>query len=227
MEKAIIVVNAKVKLEGKLIVSPVTEKMVRSTVAAIESEARDCAIEVVTPAMLRQASDDLCDDRQSCCLLPLTLQIPPAIAFPAREIFLACQDVRKLREWAEQKLNFPALSHHDGLGDRWLPVAVSPSGLDFGELIGEGAIPNAYQQPMEMTAKQQKAIYRLAKKLLEFLKAPPAVYLLQVRLTPSQVLFDRLWPFPAAPAIASFNAAKPSLFHLHWQCVRQQQLVET
>lgn len=223
MEKVIVVVNAKIKLEGKLIASPVTEKMIQSTMAAIKQDNPDRVVTVVTPALLRHGSEVL---HAPHYLLPLTLQIPSTIAFPAREVFLACQDVQGMRDWVEQKLNLTALSHHEGLGDRWLPAIVSTTDLCFGELIGEGAIPNAYQQPVEIADRQKRSLHSLAKKLLNSLNAPPAVYLLQVRLTPSQVLFDRLWPFPAAPAIASLHSANSDLYHLHWQCVQQQQLVE-
>jgi hypothetical protein len=150
------------------------------------------------------------------------------LLFPAHEIFLACQDINGLRTWVEHRLHLTAIARNqDGSGNHWLPIVLSPKSLRFGQLIGEGELPNAYQPALDIPEKQKKLLHALAKKLLESLSAPPAVYLLQVRLTSSQVLFDRLWPFPAAPAIASLNLSEPNLYQLHWQCVQTNREVST
>ena len=57
MDKVLIIVNAKVKAEGKIIASPVTEKMVRALTHAIEQDSPTLTIEVVTPPTLRLHGD--------------------------------------------------------------------------------------------------------------------------------------------------------------------------
>jgi hypothetical protein len=114
----------------------------------------------------------------------------------------------------------------NSFGDRWLPVIVYPDGLRFGEVIGEREVPNAYQQPIEVNKQHRKPLMTLARKLIENLKAPPSVYLLQFSVLEGEIIFDRLWPFPAAPAIASLSNPEPNLYALYWQCIRKQQLIE-
>jgi hypothetical protein len=226
MDKVLIIVNAKVKAEGKLIASPVTEKMVRSLAQAIEQETPSPAIEIVTPPALRARIDLILAVKQRPIYCPLTIQIPYSLRLPAQEIFQACQDIQGRREWVAQKLGFKTNLGDASFGDRWLPVIVLPDGLRFGEVIGEGEVPNAYQQPIEVNKQHRKPLMSLARKLIEALKAPPAVYLLQFTVVEGDIVFDRLWPFPAAPAIASLSHPEPNLYHLYWQCIRKQQLIE-
>lgn len=40
------------------------------------------------------------------------------------------------------------------------------------------------------------------------------------------ICFDRLWPFPIAPAIASVGVQQPDLFACHWRCVTGQPIRE-
>lgn len=226
MDKVLIIVNAKVKAEGKLIASPVTEKMIRSLTLAIEQDSPSFAIEIVTPPALRTKIELVLAAKQRPIYCPLTIQIPPALRLPAQDIFQACQDISGRREWVSQQLEIKVNLGSNSFGDRWLPVIVSPDGLRFGEVIGEREVPNAYQQPIEVNKQHRKPLMTLARKLIENLKAPPSVYLLQFSVLEGEIVFDRLWPFPAAPAIASLSNPEPNLYALYWQCIRKQQLIE-
>jgi hypothetical protein len=42
----------------------------------------------------------------------------------------------------------------------------------------------------------------------------------------NQIIFDRLWPFPASPAIASVKCQKPDLFACHWFCLTGKPIIE-
>ncbi|MGL5035879.1 MAG: hypothetical protein ACRC6M_18995, partial [Microcystaceae cyanobacterium] len=70
----------------------------------------------------------------------------------------------------------------------------------------------------------RQQLYALGFKCLEAVNAPPSVYLLQFGLSGQTVIFDRLWPFPAAPAIASLGKQNPDLFTCHWYCLNDQPL---
>jgi hypothetical protein len=147
------------------------------------------------------------------------------LPIPAQDIFRACQDIKARREWVAQKLAVKVNLGDSTLGNRWLPIIVQPQGLRFGEIIGERELPNAYQQPAEVDKKLLKPLMSLANKLIDSLNAPPSVYLLQFAVVNGEIVFDRLWPFPAAPAIASLTHAEPNLYQLYWQCIRKHQLV--
>lgn len=224
MEKVLIIVNAKVKSEGRLLASPVTERMIGGLTAAIERENPQMTVEVATPSTLKVQTDKRPSSRTIYC--PLTIQIPEIVDFPARECFRACQNVKDRRAWVQNQRGFKVSTEEPGLGDRWLPIVFDGSSVQFGEVIGEGEQPNAYQQPVAIAQSQLRALQALAVPLLKEIAAPPSVYLLQFLSEGSDVLFDRLWPFPAAPAIASLNRAPADLFGLYWQCIKQQQLLQ-
>lgn len=226
MDKVLIIVNAKLKGEGKLIASPVTEKMIHSLVQAIEQQNPALSIEIVTPPALRTKIDLILAAKQRPIYCPLTIQIPPSIRLPTQDIFQACQDIKARREWVTQQLGIKTNLSESSFGDRWLPVIVLSDGIRFGEVIGEREVPNAYQQPVEIAKQHRKPLMTLARKLIEGLKAPPSVYLLQFSVVEGDIVFDRLWPFPAAPAIASLSQSDPNLYTLYWQCIRKQQLIE-
>ena len=93
-----------------------------------------------------------------------------------------------------------------------------------GEIIGEGAFPNSYEQPITLKNSLRGSLHELAQELLESLNAPTSLYLLQFRLKGQNIVFDRLWPFPAAPAIASLTYSHLNLFSCYWQCLTHQNL---
>lgn len=157
---------------------------------------------------------------------PLTIDIPPQFQFSHRDVFHACRDIPGRRHWVEQKFGIPSLSGNNGLGDHWLPIVWTAKGPLYGEVICEGMMPNSYLQPMDLPDPQRQPLYRLGFGLLEQLEAPPAVYLLQFGHYNDQIIFDRLWPFPAAPAIASISLQAPDLFSCHWRCLTGQAIRE-
>jgi len=97
---------------------------------------------------------------------------------------------------AAQTLHYKTSQGDSSFGDLWLPITVTSKGLEYGEVIGEGMIPNAYSQPISLERESLKSLHRLAAQLLDNLQAPASVYLLQFRLAHREVVFDRLWPFP-------------------------------
>ena len=66
----------------------------------------------------------------------------------------------------------------------------------------------------------------MAYQLLESINAIPSVYLLQFRILEKKINFDRLWPFPASPAIASIQSQVPNLFNCHWHCLLGKPILD-
>ena len=226
MSKVLIIVNAEVKDAGKIIAtSPVTEKMVAALKRAIAANSPETIeVEVVAAASLWSDSAKLTADECNLICCPLTIQLPDSVKFPAKAIYQACQDIKGRRRWVERNLAYKTSIGDSWLGDLWLPVVLTAKGPLYGEVIGEGAIPNSYEQPVELADEQRQRLYHLASQLLQSLSAPPAVYLLQFSLRRKEIVFDRLWPFPAAPAIASLGVQKPDLFTCHWYCLTNQPI---
>lgn len=77
----------------------------------------------------------------------------------------------------------------------------------------------SYCQPIHLCDAKRQGIYKLAYRLLQLLAAPPATYLVQFAFQGEDICFDRLWPFPAAPALASLGVQSPDLFACHWHCL--------
>jgi hypothetical protein len=149
---------------------------------------------------------------------PLTLDLPEDLAFPGREVFGFCRDVGAARDRVSEKFGVPS-----GDGNFWLPVVWTLKGPLYGEVIG-GEIPQqsgelSYCQPVHLSDVWRQQLYELAYRLLDFLNAPPATYLMQFGFVGEGICFDRLWPFPAAPAIASAGVQVPDLFACHWYCL--------
>lgn len=225
MSKVWIIINAEVKECGKAIpVSPVTEKMVNAMKNAIAQDPRVTTIEVIANASLWSlgAKKQLQDSSLICC--PLTIQLPDWLNFEGTAIYQACKDIDERRRWVQQTLHYSTTMGEMGLGNCWLPVIKTPQQILLGDIIGEGMMPNAYQQPIPISDKVRKPLYHLADQLLVELKAPSSVYLLQFSLSNQEIVFDRLWPFPAAPAIASLGSQQPDLFTCYWRCLTHQSL---
>ena len=85
-------------------------------------------------------------------------------------------------------------------------------------------MPNSYEHPVAIPQRQQKSLHNLASELLENLNAPAASYLLQFSLYNGEIVFDRLWPFPAAPALITLKTQQPDLFSCHWRCMTSQEV---
>jgi hypothetical protein len=143
---------------------------------------------------------------------PFTLDWP----FDDQGIYQACRNVTHLRQVAAQ---FQVLM---GDGDYWLPIVHTAKGTLYAEAIWRNPahpeLDQAYCQPLHLEDAQRQPLYRLGQQLIQHLAAPPAVYLMQFGVTAEGIIFDRLFPFPAAPAIASVGIQMPDLFACYWAC---------
>lgn len=167
-------------------------------------------------------------ENQNSIVCPLTLNLPPNLNFEAQAVYQACRDVAKLRRRVAQQLGYST-----GDGCFWLPVVNTAKGPLYGEVIGiVGQAFNAklpkncswdlnYYQPLHLSDLLRQQLYRLGFGLLKLLLASPATYLVQFGFQAQEVYFDRLWPFPAAPALASISVQQPDLFACHWYCLNQ------
>jgi hypothetical protein len=223
MQRVVIVVNSEVKATSKrALTSPVTEKMVAALSQAIVTSSPTTAVEVIAAATLWSGANELSDRTLETIYCSLTIQLPDWFKFPARDIYKDCRDIEARRQWVERKLEYKTSTKDTWLGNLWLPVILTEKKPLYGEIIEEGAIPNTYEQPLQISDRIRQSLHYLAYQLLDSINATPAVYLLQFRLLSGEVIFDRLWPFPAAPAIASIDSQKPDLFACHWQCLLGQ-----
>jgi hypothetical protein len=157
---------------------------------------------------------------------PLTIELPDSFDFPAKNIFSACRNVGKTRQLVEQVLGYKTSVGDFGMGHFWLPIVLTNKGPLYAEVIGEGAIPNSYEQPIDLPQSIRQSLYSLGCNLLDSISATPSVYLLQFGIRGQDIIFDRLWPFPAAPALASLKWQDPDLFTCHWYCLTNQPILE-
>ena len=228
MEKILIIVNAEVSEQGQQIfASPVTERMVaaiRRGIATYSSE--PVSIEVISAGSLWSKGAKFLAEESKTIYCPLTIQLPDYFNFPAKDVFSACKDISGTRHWVEKNLGYKTSFGDHWLGHLWLPVVLTKKGLLYAEVIGEGAIPNSYEQPIILSSRHRQSLHHLARNLLDSLSAIPAVYLIQFSLHNNEIVFDRLWPFPAAPALASLRFQEPDLFACHWQCLSNQTITE-
>jgi len=153
-------------------------------------------------------------------LCALTLNLPEAISFPAKEIFLVCSDVEALRQMV-------AGWHYEiGEGTHWLPIVLTAKGALFAEAITTIPEAKSFQQPLHLNDAQRQPLYQLGQRLTKTLAASPSVMLLQFGMDDDQMRFDRLIPFPDTPAIASVGVQTPNLFRCHWRCLTHQPIRE-
>ncbi|MEB3356272.1 MAG: hypothetical protein VKK04_06065 [Synechococcales bacterium] len=213
-------VHPKQMLPGNLI-SPFLEQAIADTASKRGDSERGETISTIRRAGLSPSL--LAGDPIVC---PLTFDLPDFLMFAGRSTYLACQDVAALRRRVAQQFAYAV-----GEGDLWLPIVLTAHGPLYGEAIGRAASPadtllSAYQQPVHLGDRWRQPLYRLGQRLLTLLDAPPAVYLLQFGLQEAQLCFDRLFPFPAAPAIASIHIQTPNLFQCHWRCLTHQPILD-
>ncbi len=149
---------------------------------------------------------------------PLTLDIPENLVFPGQDLFRFCRHVSAARVQVQEQLQVVT-----GEGNFWLPIIWTAKGPLYAEAIGAEADKESgklsYFQPIHLSDVWRQQLYELAYRLLNFLNAPPATYLMQFGFAGEKICFDRLWPFPAAPAIASIGVQVPDLFACHWCCL--------
>ncbi|MGF1590269.1 MAG: hypothetical protein ACFCU7_13685 [Pleurocapsa sp.] len=225
MEKVVIIINAEVSDQGQLIsASPVTQKMVEALQRSIANSSSK-VIEIVSAAALwsRSSKINKIDQNNDSIYCPLTIQLPDYFDFPQRRIYSACKDINARRRWVEKNLGFKTSVGDSWLGHLWLPIIMTDKPM-FTEVIGEGPMPNSYEHPVGIPKRQQKSLHALAEQLLDSLDALPATYLLQFSLYNGEIVFDRLWPFPAAPALITLKTQQPDLFTCHWHCLTNQPI---
>lgn len=165
--------------------------------------------DALTPA---PSSDDL--------VYPLTLAVPPDLAFPARPLYQRCAAIEALRQQVHD------WGYRTGTGSLWLPVVWTARGPLYAEAIACDTTAQGlpYHQPLHLSDRLRQPIYRLAHRVLTAIAATPATYLLQWDWQDGEVVFDRLFPFPAVPAIASLGVQAPDLFTCHGLCLMGQPI---
>ncbi len=179
------------------------------------------SVDVVSSSDLSADTSTL-DNRLLC---PLTLHLPPILSLQANALYSACRDVDGLRQ---QLISW---QYATGEGNLWLPIVLTAKGPLYAEVIGfeSGAFHSSeqrYKQPIHLSDAQRQPLYALSQRLLRSLNALPAVYLMQFGWQDETLCFDRLLPFPAAPAIASLNVQRPDLFACHWHCLLGKPIVD-
>lgn len=226
MSKVIIIVNAQVKGGQISPHAPVTERMAMALKNGVNKFNPHSPIEIVSGADLWSKSIQLSSPSSKEIYCPLTIKLPDWFVFPAQKIYYACRDLNKRRQWVEEKFGYKTSEENKWLGDLWLPIIFTGEKLIYSAVIGEGMIPNDYQQPYNLSSGILRKISTLGDALLDSIQAIPSVYLLQFRLIEGEIIFDRLWPFPATPAISSINQQNPDLFTCHWCCLSNQPISE-
>ncbi len=149
-------------------------------------------------------------------LCPLTLDIPPGLSWPGADLYKQCSDLMGLRQRVARELNW-----QPGVGNFWLPIVWTAKGPLYTEVIAQAPQPESrpYLQPYHLPDRWRQPLYQKSYRLLNMLAAPPGVYLVQFGFDGEDGCFDRLWPFPAAPALASVSVQTPDLFACHWRCL--------
>ncbi len=156
---------------------------------------------------------------------PLTLDVPSNLVFPGQDVFRFGANVSAARDRVAQELQVPV-----GDGNFWLPVVLTARGPLYAEAIAgdsdklSGEL--SYSQPLHLSDVWRQQLYELAFRLLDLLNAPPATYLMQFGFVGDRICFDRLLPFPAAPAIASVGVQVPDLFVCYWYCLTNKPIYD-
>jgi len=225
MSKVIIIVNAHVS-EGKISpTSPVAEKMATAMKQGIVKTNNSVIVEIIGAADLWAKSVNLSSAGDDLIYCPLTIKLPDWFHFHQQKIYQACSDLEHRRKWVKQHFGYQTSNENSLLGDMWLPIIITKNQLSYSYIISEGEMPNSYQQIFSFPDDLSSLLYNLAHDLLQSIQATPAVYLLQFKILEQKIIFDRLWPFPATPAIATlYNDQQPDLFTYHWHCLSHQSL---
>ncbi len=187
------------------------------------AQAMRSAIQAIDPATACIVTESVVNVAEEAILCPLTLDISPDLEFWGQDIFNACRQTAKMQQWVTAEAGHPS-----GVGTFWLPIINTGinTGQDllYAEVISQTG--HSYQQPFHLNDQQRQPLDQLAVRLLEQLQAPPAVYLLAFGDVGEELVFDRLLPFPAEPALASINVQKPDLFTCHWRCLTNQPILD-
>jgi hypothetical protein len=246
MPEILIAIDAEAENSGELIpASPAITPMVSALTQAISASpfAPPAPVRLISASSLSQPAIASALSAGEALLCPLTLNLPDTVSFPAQRIYQTCRDVPQLRRHVEQ------LGYATGAGEYWLPAVLTAKGPLYGEVIskpdycssqiaseteiaggdkinsiaGNGKI---YRQPAHVSDSWRQQLYELAYRLLRSLDAPPATYLVQFGFLGERICFDRLWPYPAAPAVASIGVQDPDLFSCHWYCLTGRPILD-
>ncbi len=145
---------------------------------------------------------------------PLTLNIPPSFQFWGQSIWQTCREIDRLRHLAATTTGVTV-----GDGARlWLPIIWTVTDPIYGEAIELSEDGN--YRTISIVDRDLCSLEQFSSKLLIEISAPPAVYLIQLKLAATGIVFDRLFPFPAPPALASMGR-EPDLFECYWRCISQ------
>lgn len=177
-------------------------------------------VEVKTIARLQQMLTDGTSCLEGILLCPLTLDLPDPLEFPQKGVYQACRDVVGLRQRVEKDLYAST-----GVGKFWLPIVLTSKGALYAEAITL-VEPLSYLQPLHLPDRYRQPLYELGQRLLKLISASPSTYLMQFGFDGETVVFDRLFPFPAAPAIASLKSQSPNLFVCHWHCLSNTPILD-
>jgi hypothetical protein len=241
MPKVVVIVES----GEREMISPTIKRMLSAIKTAIADDAIPAtSVEVVAVNQLTSKSKydiskfqspgkQTFSQLQEIIFCPFTLSLPEIVIPLFTETIKACQDVIALRQQLAQQMQVTV-----GDGCFWLPVVVTPKGPLYGEVI---ALAEAFHgkklsdillcdvtcyQPFHLSDALRQPLYQMAYHLLQSLSAPPATYLVQFGLQGSEICFDRLWPFPAAPALASVGVQQPDLFTSHWYCLTAKPILD-
>ena len=177
-------------------------------------------VEIQTIAQLQATLIAQTIDLKETIVCPLTFQLPPSLEFPQQKVYRDCKDVMGLRQRVEGALRVPT-----GSGKLWLPIVLTAKGALYGEVI-RSVDALSYCQPFHFGDRDRQPLYELGQRLLKLVSAPPSTYLMQFGFAGDRVCFDRLFPFPAAPAAASLNVQLPDLFTCHWHCLTDTPILD-
>lgn len=137
------------------------------------------------------------------------------------DVATRCQEVESIRTWVKQECQ---LESCEG-GKFWLPIVLTARGPLYAEVIAQ--FPDGtYHQPYPLPDRLKQPLFRLGWRLLNYLAATPAVYLVQFDLAGEEIYFDRVIPYPGEPAIASRGVQEPDLFTCHWLCLQREPLFD-
>lgn len=232
MPKVVIVVQAR---RNGIERSLTNVQMVSALMQAIASATHSYEVQVVQTGIDLEFNNTwMVSWGKDVIICPLTLNLPPNLTFEAQRVYQDCRDISSLRQRVEQQLECCV-----GKGCFWLPVVLTAKVPLYGEVIALAGVRSpeqlpedlfgsdlSYYQPFHLSDLQRQQLYQLGKNLLQLLAAPPATYLLQFGLEGSKICFDRLYPFPATPAIASLGVQQPDLFACHWLCLISQPVFD-
>jgi hypothetical protein len=197
-----------------LIVADAEKRLAQTLKVAIAQSNSLAEVSIISVAELNSGSIAL----DGAIVCPLTLDVPENLIFPGRELYQFCANVSEVRQRVQHRFRVPVSD-----GNFWLPVVWTAKGPLYAEAIGGEADKQSgelsYALPVHLSDVWRQQLYELAYRLLEVLNAPPATYLMQFGFVGNKICFDRLWPFPAAPAIASVGVQVPDLFVSHWYCL--------